>query len=66
MTTLSRRNFLVTCQTQNYWFILAFGDLPHIRCRAMFSVASGISLARRSSTPALPYICRFKVLSRFT
>jgi hypothetical protein len=45
---------------------LTLGVLPHSRCTAMGSGARGIILARRSSTPARPYICRFKVLSRFT
>ena len=37
-------------------FSRTFGVLPHSRCKAVGSVGSGISLARRSSTPALPYI----------
>jgi hypothetical protein len=42
------------------------GVLTHSRCKTIGSTESGMSRARRSSTPALPYIWRLIVFSRFT
>ena len=42
--------------------IAAFGCLPQLPCRQL--VGSGSTRARKSLTPALPYIARFSVFSR--
>src|SRR5271165_3794044 len=42
--------------------IAAYGCLPQLRCRQL--VGSGSTRARKSLTPALPYIARFSVFSR--
>jgi hypothetical protein len=47
-------------------FSLIVGILPHIRCTVGGSTGSGMSRARRSSTPARPYIWRLSIFSRFT
>jgi hypothetical protein len=54
------------CRFSLLRFFPTLGVLPQSRCRAMDSGASAIILGRRSSTPALPYVCLFNVLSRFT